>query len=70
MAGVSDTTVKPTTLRRGAAARYIGMSASWLKTAPIPRIDQRRPGGKRPVWRYRVVDLDAWQEGRLVAAGH
>jgi len=37
----------PAVLTRGQAAAYIGMSASWLKTAPMPRVDmgrRRAPG--------------------------
>jgi len=37
----------PAVLTRGQAAAYIGMSASWLKTAPMPRVDMGRPGGRR-----------------------
>jgi len=60
----------PAVLTRGQAAAYIGMSASWLKTAPMPRVDMRRPGGHRPVWRYLRADLDAWLAARRVPAGY
>ena len=56
------------------AARYIGMSAAWLKKSRTQRfrnvIDAPpfvRAGSKRVV--YRQDDLDAWQERHLERVG-
>lgn len=61
-----ETSVLPASLSERDAARYIGMSAAWLKksrtkrfglTADAPRYV--RAGARRVV--YRRVDLDEWQ---------
>ena len=53
------------------AAAYIGMKdAEWMYSAPIPKCDIRSPGASRPVWRWRVVDLDQFLAERLVKPGH
>lgn len=54
------------------AAAYIDVSPSWLEdpACPIPKSDIRKPGGLRPVWRWRYVDLDAFLEQRQVKPGH
>lgn len=56
------------------AARYIGMSAAWLKKSRTQRfrgvIDAPpfvRAGAKRVV--YRRQDLDAWQQRHLECVG-
>lgn len=67
--------MKPTTaLTEAEAARYIGMSAAWLKKSRTRRfrgvIDAPpfiRAGVKRVV--YRVEDLEAWQECHLEHVG-
>ena len=67
--------MKPTTaLTEAEAARYIGMSAAWLKKSRTRRfrgvIDAPpfiRAGVKRVV--YRIEDLDAWQERHLEYVG-
>ncbi len=60
----------PAALGLQEAARYIGVSAGWLKTAPLPRVDLRRPGAPRAVWRWRVVDLDKYLADHVVPPGH
>jgi hypothetical protein len=52
------------------AAAYIGYSVREMPALPVPRCDIRKPGGKRPVWRWRVQDLDTFLESRLVQPGH
>lgn len=52
------------------AAHYLGVSPRWLEAAShIPRCDVRRPGAKRPAWRWRRVDLDAFLASRVVEPG-
>jgi predicted DNA-binding transcriptional regulator AlpA len=52
------------------AARYIGMSAAWLKKSRTKRCREHsdappfvRVGTRRVV--YRRADLDAWQQARI-----
>jgi hypothetical protein len=67
--------MKPTTaVTEAEAARFIGMSAAWLKKSRTRRfrgvIDAPpfiRAGVKRVV--YRVEDLEAWQERHLEHVG-
>jgi hypothetical protein len=59
----------PGALRIKAAAAYLGMSPRWLSVAPIPRVDARLPGAERPVWLWRVCDLDSWLASRVVKPG-
>ena len=73
----SDSTAQPTTragaLAIGAANAYLDLApeSEWLTEVgcPVPRADMRRPGAARPLWRWRVVDLDAFLETRLVRPG-
>lgn len=54
-----------------AAARYLGLrDGEWLKNAPIPWVDMRKPGAARALPRWRRTDLDAFLASRLVQAGH
>lgn len=66
--------ILPASLSEREAARYIGMSAAWLKksrtqrfrsTADAPRYV--RAGTRRVV--YRRVDLDDWQMQHTMAVG-
>jgi len=49
-------------------------AAAWLKMSPrhlrdrvdIPRCDMSAPGARLPMWRYRIVDLEALAESHLV----
>lgn len=53
------------------AARYLGMKdGRFLDGLPIPRVDLAKPGASRPRWVWRVRDLDAYLESRLVLPGH
>jgi hypothetical protein len=55
-------------LTRQEAARYLGVSLRWLEgNMSLPKVDIAQPGARRPTWRYRVADLDAWMEKRLTA---
>jgi hypothetical protein len=45
------------------------MGEGWLDTAPVPRCDIRKPGALRPVWVWRVSDLDAFLASRVVQPG-
>ena len=56
-------------LDRHEAAKYLSVSPGWLVAAPVPRVDLRLPGATRPVWRWRVIDLDAYLAGRVVQPG-
>lgn len=48
------------------AARYLGMSPSWLEANPhITWIDMSLPGAKRPTRRYRKADLDEYIRTRV-----
>lgn len=57
------------TLRQASAYIGLGDESDWLMTAPVPRVDLRKVGAGRPVWRWRVVDLDAFLKQRLVQPG-
>lgn len=37
--------------------------------SPVPRCDIRRAGAQRPVWVFRVADLDEFLLSRRVAPG-
>jgi hypothetical protein len=53
-------------LTRHEAASYLGVSLRWLEgNTSLPKVDIAQPGAKRPTWRYRIADLDAWMEVRL-----
>jgi predicted DNA-binding transcriptional regulator AlpA len=69
-----DADVPPASLSERDAARYIGMSAAWLKksrtrlflgTTDAPPFV--RAGARRIV--YRRVDLDEWQQDRVARVG-
>ena len=69
-----ETSVLPASLSERDAARYIGMSAAWLKksrtrrfrsTSDAPRYV--RAGTRRIV--YRRVDLDEWQLQHTTSVG-
>lgn len=53
------------------ASLYLSLAegSRWLEEAPIPKVDMRLPGAKKPLWRWRRVDLDAFLEARVVAVG-
>lgn len=60
----------PAALRQRDAERYLGMGEDFLdEPSPVPRCDIRRPGAQRPVWVFRVVDLDEFLASRLLAPG-
>lgn len=45
-------------LRLSEAAEYLGVSPRWLEGNPeIPRVNLAT-AGRRPMWRYRLRDLD------------
>lgn len=52
------------------AADYLGVERKQIARLPIPRADMSSPGSKRPTWVYRVADLDAYLEAKLVKPGH
>ena len=69
-----ESTILPASLSEREAARYIGMSAAWLKksrtrrfrsTADAPRYV--KAGARRIV--YRRVDLDEWQLHHTTSVG-
>ena len=51
------------------AEAYLGVGEDYLDDAPIPRVDLRKPGRTKPMWRWRRVDLDAHLAARLVQPG-
>lgn len=69
----SETKLRLESLNEADAARYIGMSAAWLKKSRTKRTKGQRDrphappfvrvGTRRVV--YRLVDLDAWQLAHL-----
>jgi hypothetical protein len=61
--------IHPAVLRRAAAARYMGSDPGWLDDAPIPRVDLRLPGARRPAWGWRVEDMDRYLAARVVEPG-
>ena len=70
-----DADVQPASLSEREAARYIGMSAAWLKKSRTKRCLGTtdappfvRCGARRIV--YRRVDLDEWQRDRVATVGH
>jgi hypothetical protein len=56
-----------------AANGYLGLSekSNWLlqPDCPIARCDLRRPGAKRPLWRWRRATLDRFLEVREIKPG-
>ena len=51
------------------AAAYLGISERHLQDrADIPRLDVGPPRGARPLWRYRLSDLEAFAARRVVGA--
>ncbi len=49
------------------AAQYLGLSERHLQDrADIPRLDAAAPGATRPLWRYRVTDLERFAESRVI----
>ena len=63
-----------TTLSESDAARFLGMSAAWLKKSRTKRFRPVmdappfiRAGAKRII--YRIEDLEAWQERHLQHVG-
>ena len=64
----------PGALRLEDASVYIGLEpgSRWLleRDCPVAKCDIRKPGSARPVWVWRVLDLDAFLAERLVPAGH
>lgn len=62
----------PAVLKAKQAAAYVGMSVRWLmdRRCPIPWVDARLPGARRPVRRWRLADLDTFLVKRLVQPGH
>jgi predicted DNA-binding transcriptional regulator AlpA len=64
----------PASLSEREAARYIGMSAAWLKKSRTRRFLRTtdappfvRAGARRIV--YRRIDLDEWQRDRVARVG-
>lgn len=55
------------------ASKAIGLEeeSRWLteRDCPIPKVDMRKPGAARPVWRWRVRDLERFLLDRLVDPG-
>ena len=53
-------------LTESEAATYLAVSPRHLRDrADIPRLDIAAAGMK-PMWRYRLCDLEQWAEGRIV----
>lgn len=50
-------------------ARAIGVHAGELAALPIEKIDNRKPGAKNPVYRYRRASVEAYIASRLQPAG-
>lgn len=52
-------------LNTAEAAAYAGYSADFMRRAALAGTIKaaRRPGGVRPQWRFRRVDLDAYLAG-------
>lgn len=53
------------------AAQYIGVSRSHFLDHVrklLPVVDVRRPGGKKPMWRWLRTDLDVYLAERRRAA--
>jgi hypothetical protein len=49
------------------AAVYLGVSSRHLQgRADIPRLDVAPPGSSRPQWRYRLQDLEAFADSRII----
>jgi predicted DNA-binding transcriptional regulator AlpA len=69
-----ETSILPASLSERDAARYIGMSAAWLKKSRTRRFRSRadapryvKAGARRIV--YRRVDLDEWQLCHTTSVG-
>jgi len=49
------------------AARFLGLSAGHVQArGDIPRVNVAPPGSRKPAWRYRISDLEAFAQHRLV----
>ena len=58
--------------QRGASVAIdLEPESRWLteQDCPIPRVDIRKAGSTRPVWRWRVLDLERFLRDRLVEPG-
>jgi hypothetical protein len=57
--------------RNASIAIDLEPESRWLteEDCPIPRVDIRKPGAARPVWRWRVRDLERFLLDRLVDPG-
>lgn len=51
-------------------ARAIGVHAGELPALPIERIDNRKPGAKKPVYRYRRTSVRDYLASRIEPAAH
>lgn len=49
-------------------ARAVGVHAGELPALPIERIDNRKPGAQRPVYRYRRASVQAYIASRTEPA--
>jgi histone H3/H4 len=49
-------------------ARAIGVHAGELPSLPIERIDNRKPGARKPVYRYRRTSVQAYLASRTEPA--
>lgn len=58
--------------RNASIAIDLEPESRWLteEDCPIPRVDMRKPGAQKASWRWRVCDLEAFLEERLVHPGH
>ena len=50
-------------------ALILGVDPRWLDDAPIPRVDIRKAGASRPVWRWRRSVLEGFIEDRTMLPG-
>jgi hypothetical protein len=59
-------------LKRASDALSLEEGSRWLldPRCPVPRVDMRLPGAGKPLWRWRVEDLQAWLATRVVPPGH
>lgn len=46
-------------------------TSRWLleEACPIARVDMRKAGATKPLWRWRVVDLEGFLDARLTQPG-
>lgn len=70
-AETKDASIESAALSLRQASLYLGLkeTSRWLDNAPVARVDMRKVGDGKPVWRWLRRDLDAFLQLRRFAPG-